>query len=78
LTGLPIMELKDRVLAYGAYTPICNATGLPAMSVPLHWNGAGLPIGVQFMGRFADESTLFALAGQLERTRPWFARRPPL
>lgn len=78
LAGMPIMELKDRVLTYGAYTPICNATGLPAMSVPLHWNGAGLPIGVQFMGRFADESTLFALAGQLERESPWSARRPPL
>jgi Asp-tRNA(Asn)/Glu-tRNA(Gln) amidotransferase A subunit family amidase len=46
------------------------------MSVPLSWNDAGLPIGVQFMGRMNEEATLFQLAGQLEQARPWFDRRP--
>jgi amidase len=58
------------------YTPLFNITGQPAMSVPLHWNDAGLPVGMHFIGRFADESTLFRLAGQLERACPWFDRAP--
>lgn len=57
---------------------VANLTGNPAMSVPLSWNEPGLPIGVHFLGRFGDEATLFRLAGQLEATRPWSARRPPV
>ena len=60
------------------FTQLFNASGHPAMSVPLFWNGAGLPIGVQFAGRFGDEATLFRLAAQLESARPWFLRRPVL
>src|SRR5262249_10860837 len=50
---------------------VANITGNPAMSVPLHWNDAGLPIGVHFLGRFGDEATLFRLAAQLEDARPF-------
>ncbi|MFY2564297.1 amidase [Corallococcus terminator] len=60
------------------FTALYNVTGQPAMSVPLHWNAQELPIGVQFVSRFADEATLFRLAGQLEEARPWSVRRPPV
>jgi amidase len=57
-------------------TQVFNLTGQPAMSVPLHWSKAGLPIGIQFAARFADEATLFRLAAQLEEARPWAHKRP--
>jgi amidase len=60
------------------FTSICNATGQPAMSVPLFWNADNLPIGTHFIGRFGDEATLFRLAAQLEAARPWANRRPPV
>lgn len=63
---------------YAVFTPICNATGQPAMSVPLYWNKNGLPVGTHFIGRFGDEATLFRLAAQLEKARPWNDRRPPV
>lgn len=66
-----------RVFAFIPFTPVENVTGQPAMSVPLHWNAAGLPIGVQLAARFGDEATLFRVAAQLEAARPWSARRPP-
>ncbi len=63
---------------YVPFTPICNMTGQPAMSVPLYWNNEGLPIGTHFIARFGDEATLFRLAAQLEQARPWANRRPPV
>jgi amidase len=66
------------VMDYTPFTPIQNATGAPAINVPLHWNDAGLPIGVQFAGRFGDEAGLLALAAQLEAAMPWNQRRPPV
>ncbi|MCB0024633.1 MAG: hypothetical protein KDD91_16475, partial [Caldilinea sp.] len=61
-----------------AFTMLYNATGQPAMSVPLHWTDAGLPVGMHFAGRFGDEATLFRLAGQLEQERPWAGRAPAM
>jgi amidase len=55
-----------------------NLTGRPAMSVPLHRNADGLPIGAHFMGPFGGEATLFRLAGQLEEARPWAHLWPPV
>ena len=56
---------------YAAFTPLFNTTGQPAMSVPPHRSADGLPVGAQFVGRFADEDLLFRLADQIEQARPW-------
>jgi amidase len=74
-SGDPLHGLR-RAVAFVPYTPICNVTGQPAMSVPLFWNDEGLPIGTHFAGRFGEESTLFRFAAQLEAARPWMIRRP--
>lgn len=73
----PLKGLRQ-ASAFAPFTPICNLTGQPAMSVPLFWNGEGLPIGSHFIGRFGDEALLFRLAAQLESARPWANRRPPV
>jgi amidase len=75
--GEPLTGLF-RAAAYVPFTPPFNVTGQPAASLPLQWNSAGLPIGVQFVGRFGDEETLLSLAGQLEQAAPWAGRRPPV
>jgi amidase len=71
-------QTAAKVFDFIPWTPVINATGQPAMSVPLFWSPAGLPIGVHCIGRFADEATLYRLAAQLERARPWFQRLPTL
>jgi amidase len=57
-------------------TSMFNMSGQPAMSVPLAWNAAGLPLGMMFAAGFGDEATLFRLAAQLEQARPWKHKLP--
>jgi amidase len=73
-----VERLPQKAFAWAGCTELFNLTGQPAMSVPLYWNDAGLPIGVQFVARAGREATLFRLAAQLEAARPWGHRRPPL
>ena len=75
--GNPMAGL-NRAALFVPFTPILNGSGQPAMSVPLYWNEAGLPIGTHFAARFGDEATLFRLAGQLEVARPWADKIPPV
>jgi amidase len=76
LSGIDV--LAQHVFEFMPYTPLFNVTGQPAMSVPLYWNDAGLPIGMQFVSRYGDEATLFRLASQLEKAKPWSERIPPI
>ena len=58
------------------YTSPYNMTGQPAVSLPLHWTAAGLPVGVQLVGRPLQERILLGLAAQVEQARPWVHRHP--
>lgn len=71
-----IKPLAAQTFEFIPWTPVFNVTGQPAMSVPLYWNDEGLPIGMHFVGKWGDEATLFRLAGQLEKARPWFDKAP--
>lgn len=75
--GDPAVDFA-RQKAFTPFTAVFNLTGQPAISLPLHWTDAGLPIGVQLVGRPYDEVTLISLAAQLERAKPWLGRHPEL
>jgi amidase len=55
-----------------------DVTGQPAVSLPLHWNDDGLPIGVQLVAAYGREDVLIRVAAQLEAAQPWADRRPPI
>src|SRR5262249_62427735 len=60
------------------FTPAFNITGQPAISLPLHWNAAGLPVGVHLVAAYGREDLLIRVAAQLEQARPWADRLPPV
>ena len=67
---VPFATLRERSMGYVSYTSFHNFVGTPAMSVPLDWNQAGLPIGSQFSAARGGERTLFELAYELEAANP--------
>ncbi|PRP99918.1 amidase [Enhygromyxa salina] len=77
-----MLQLLDQLaadpLAPTPNTQLFNMTGQPAISLPLHWDTDGLPMGVQFVGRLGEEALLLRLAAQLEHAKPWSLRRPAL
>ncbi|HEV7585550.1 MAG TPA: amidase [Solirubrobacteraceae bacterium] len=66
------------VVASVSFTAFGNVTGLPAVSLPLHWTASELPVGVQLTGGPWQEATLISLAAQLEQAMPWTERLPTL
>ena len=75
---LDFKTLYQRVIDDVGYTPLHNACGTPAMSVPLYWTADGLPVGSQFAAWRGGETTLLQLAYELEAAHPWSRRRPPV
>jgi amidase len=73
-----VEEYWRRVFALSPFTVWFNLTGQPAMMLPLARSESGLPVAVQLVARHGDEATLFRLAAQLETSRPWFDRKPPV
>ncbi len=69
-------EWIKHILDLAPFTAPFNATGQPAISLPLHQSADGLPIGMHFVGRLGDEATLLQIGRQLEEAAPWAGRRP--
>lgn len=61
------------VFAYSPFTAVFNASGQPAVSLPLHWSKKNLPVGVHFAAAFGEDAVLMRLAAQLEQAAPWSA-----
>ncbi|QVI19420.1 amidase [Nocardia tengchongensis] len=67
-----------KIFDFAPFTALFNATGNPAISLPLARSAQGWPIGVQFVGPYGDEATLLSLAADLERWFPWHQHRPAI
>jgi len=72
------LGIGRRSLPFISFTAPFNATGQPAISLPLCWNKAGLPIGNQLVAAYGREDLLIQVASQLEEAHPWKDRLPPI
>jgi amidase len=73
-----LSHIAPTLRRYMPATAMFNMSGQPAMSVPLAWNKAGLPLGMMFSAKLGDEGILFRLASQLDQVRPWKDKLPPV
>lgn len=73
-----LAQLGETALEMTPNTQLFNQTGQPAVSLPLHWTADGLPVGVQFAARYAEDALLCRVAAQIEEVRPWKDRLPPI
>jgi amidase len=69
---------NEKLFDYMAFVGPISVSGLPAMSLPLHWGATGMPFGVQFIASRGREDLLIRLAAQLEVAQPWKMRKPPI
>ncbi|MDO8363341.1 MAG: amidase family protein [Actinomycetota bacterium] len=72
------MAPMARAAQYVPFTPAFNASGQPAISLPMHWTPEGLPVGVQLVAAYGREDVLFRVAAQLEAAQPWAHLRPSI
>jgi amidase len=77
-TDTDFRSFRRAASSYTMYLAICNASGQPAASIPVHWTASGLPIGVQLIGHFGGEERILQLSAQLESAVRWGARRPSM
>lgn len=72
------MAAAHRTAEFAPFTPAFNVTGQPAISLPLHWNADGLPIGIHLVAAYGCEDVLIRVAAQLEQAQPWVDTWPPV
>ncbi|MBN9510539.1 MAG: amidase [Alphaproteobacteria bacterium] len=73
-----VAQFFRRLWRFNPLQWVYNASGNPAITLPLHWNAAGLPLGVMLGARYGDEATLLRVAAQIEAAAPWRQRHPPV
>jgi amidase len=78
MSGDDPLDAFHRAEPMGVFTALFNATGNPAISLPLHWTDDGLPVGIQLVAPFGREDLLIQIGAQLEQARPWANQRPPV
>jgi amidase len=78
LPGATVNDLFEHLAPIETFTALFNATGHPAVSLPLQQSANGLPIGMQFIAGFGREDILLKLAAELETAVSWHKRRPTI